>query len=359
MFRKDIILLLLVSLVIFIIIIAFNNGTNFNRSSSEIHRILTTYMKEGVVNNQVFPLDLNLSVSSKAYTYATNNANQEIKTFLDRLELESEDDLQVLNGMDYVQFISELFVIGTSFQGKVNINKKPVYDSLNIYFLNSDRARLSKHFKNNCSFIGYYNTIICDANFIKKTINKLGRIQKTYDIALYTKDGVIDLAKNHKYQRMIVNRLKGNVLTWILGHEIGHVVLHNKIPLEDKKQLHFNLIYDEKEKEADEFVVKKILLSEGRASEFKTILGEFIHQEYREQYYTNNQDISKVIESQIELRDFPLHSKIEINQSRFEVPLLLRAVHMIQTLLNLVPEHDSTGYYTEIENNINIKKSIL
>lgn len=359
MFKKETLLLIaLVAVVIGVLVI--NKGTNQpNLNSPEyVRKALTEYVDKKSTNNEILPDDLGFSVHPAAYTYATNNAGEEIRDFFTKITSEREAQFRTLYGMEYIRFVSELFVIGTPFQGRVNINSPPEIDSINIYFLNSDSSRLSRHFEGNCAFIGHYHTIICDANFIGKIINDLDQIQKTYDIVLYTPEGAVDLAKDKELQKAIVDRLKGNVITWILGHEIGHAVLHYNLVVEDKEQLHFDLTYDKKE-EADIYVAKKIVLSEGRASEFKTILGEFIHQEYRKEYRKSNPELSRNKILEMESRDFPLNSTLAVEQSKYKVPLLLRALHVIDALLKVAPNHDETGYFSAIENSIEIKKSIL
>ncbi|MDS4025788.1 MAG: hypothetical protein RKO25_02165 [Candidatus Contendobacter sp.] len=334
-----------------------DNGGRKRLTSEYVSTTLGKYVISGYIDNDIFPNDAQITISPKSFIFATNNAQQELKNILDKTSA-TDGAIKSLSGIDYVRYISNLFAIGTQFEGKVKINQPPDENSVNIYFLKKDPGNLSLHFADNCSFIGYNRAIICDAKFIRGTIDRLRTITKSYDVVLYTPKGPIDLSTDSKSQKMVANLLMSNFMTWVLGHEIGHAINDYEFVTKLNKSLHFDLEYNEKEKAADAFVARAILHSEGDASTFKTMLGEFIQQEFREVFRSTNHLTNEGLR-ELEESSFPLHNKLKVNVSKYQVPLILRALHVMDNMLSLQPSLDSTGYYQEIEKNIHIEYSIL
>lgn len=350
-------LLLFGCILIVVFIISLNNsGSTIKLSKDYVFSALTQYVENEYTDNSVFPDDAEVAISPLAFTYATNNAEKELKEIFETSEVKNTD-VKTISGFKYIEYIANLFVANTDFQGKVSINKPPIDGYINIYFLKKDDRNLTEYFNGNCSFIGFYRAIICDSNFIKETMDDLGSVKKTFDIVLFTPEGQVDLSVDHESQKLIANHLMANFVTWILGHEIGHAVNHydylmNKVGAE---ALHFDLTYDEKEEEADYFVAKTILKSEGDASTFKTVLGEFIQQEYRRHFKKNGNSSLEHIDN-MDNHNFPLENSLTIPVSKYRVPLLLRSLHVMDTLLELQPNLDSTGYYDALKEKITLEK---
>jgi len=89
------------------------------------------------------------------------------------------------------------------------------------------------------------------------------------------------------------------------------------------------------------------------ASRFWVSTGEFVHQEFR-RIYREQASKSDGGLSTIDLQDFVLENKIVVPYSKYNVPMLLRAVRIVNKLLEAVPKIDNTGYYQEVADNMKV-----
>jgi hypothetical protein len=232
----------------------------------------------------------------------------------------------------------------------VQLNKTPKEDYINIYILNDDPDVIAKNFKQNCEYIGHYNSIVCDSELFERYFSFIDQISKTYDILKIDTEKRKVVPIEGQELGPVRQLIKQAMLIWILGHEIGHSILHKNIVIKSGTRLHFDLDYNEYEKEADKFVAVKLAQDLPLASNFWVNTGEFIHQEYRRIFRLKSSDPWKLRE--IESRDFVLNSSLTVSYNKYNVPLLLRATRVLTTLLELNPQVDSTGYYHRVSGNI-------
>lgn len=138
------------------------------------------------------------------------------------------------------------FVAGTRFQGKINVDSIPRSGYLNFYVAKNLPPDLGS-LKCNCAYVGS-DIIICDhafletfassVNFTRDSIYGPGSDKLSYEVA--------DLLGK-------VNQATSNVLrSWIIGHEIGHAVLHE--PASTERRL---VMTRDKESAADTFFLDK------------------------------------------------------------------------------------------------------
>jgi hypothetical protein len=199
--------------------------------------------------------------------------------------------------------------------------------------------------------------VICDVNLFLDRFKEIGGYDKAYDISAFNVktqrwiDWKTDDADNIK------QAIRQSLIIWVLGHEIGHAVLHKNIVLTNKTPLHFDLEYNKYEIQADSFVADQLSKSPAVASEFANTTGEFIQHEYRK-LYGQTRAKQSVPGADTEEKDFPINFKILVNYSRYNVPLLLRSARIITSLLNQAPDIDNTGYYQSVASNISVGKPI-
>ena len=345
---------LLLGGVFVIVIFVFPNRL----TEPKVEATLTGYLSKNLHDNDIFPNDVDMPVQDLAVSVTDE------REILEAFDANRAGNFPTLTGMDYVKYVANLFVLGTPFQGKVNINSEPKKDHINIYFLIEDNDGLVRNFDNNCTFIGYFHAIICDSKFIKRTFNDIDQLTETYNIALVTRDSHsrLDIRRDDFSRpevRKILGSMKGNFLTWLLGHEIGHAVLHYELVIRAGEPFHLDLIYSEEEKAADRFVAEKIVLTKARAAEFHIMIAEFIEQEFRKVYRENQNQKSQKNLNSVRAWDFPVHNRIKVKHSKYRVPLLLRALRVRSALVEIEPSHDNTGYYEKIEKNIDIVESLF
>jgi len=140
-------------------------------------------------------------------------------------------------------------------------------------------------------------------------------------------------------------------LIWILGHEIGHAVLHKQYVL-SRGPLHFNLEYNELEKQADLFVAEKLSRNEPLASQFWTTTGEFIQHEYRRLYPLSASNVDP------NDSEFVINHPLVVTYNKYNIPIILRAVRIVNRLLDVNTNIDSTEYYPAVEANITVKEDL-
>ena len=108
-----------------------------------------------------------------------------------------------------VRILAETLAKGTRFQGKINTEGYPVESDLNIYMLNPQGVAMAPLIRCNCAYIGH-RVILCDEKFIESFA------------------GVVRFSQDLSVLKKVNDSFRLTLMSWLLGHEIGHAVLHDR-----------------------------------------------------------------------------------------------------------------------------------
>lgn len=263
---------------------------------------------------------------------------------------EYKDSGYLTNQYNYLVYqIADSYTKNTKFEDRITLNDTIEDKSLNIYIINNDAKEVFPDLECNCGSIGYKNTIICDAKLFSYLQQRLNYVTGSDDIVAQSS----------------ADRFSFFLAQWILGHEIGHVILNHKIgqsyfsnfedPLSTNQaniKYSESTTYSSKESEADSFAVK-LLNAKSRQNAFWFWLGlsNMISTNYPQ--FLNNWRQSH--DSTITKND-----TILLGFNSFQhPPWLVRYLDMVQLLLKTFPEEvtDNTGYFESIRNKIKLIES--
>jgi len=264
---------------------------------------------------------------------------------------------ELLTFREFVAEIANAFVKGTPFENRVTVNALPKEGYLNIYFLDADPSKLSSRFEQNCLYTGHLNTIICDTRFFDSLFQRVDQINYLYDLVIlqFGKSGLPHQPMFHDYKLRFAQRyLRTTLITWVIGHEIAHALLH-KHRVVKEGPLHFNLKYDVVEKEADDYAARKLASDPVLGSRFKPMLGEFIQHELRRIYFS--EEYKKPITDPTKMIDLP-DKPIEASYSRFDVPLTLRAIQMVLAMYDVNPQINDRASYGIVDADVALVHSL-
>jgi len=156
-----------------------------------------------------------------------------------------------LSYRDSIVEIANRFAKNSRFEGRVNTTHAPITGDLNIYMLEKDPFNAFADIKCNCAFIGE-DIILCDKAFFETFARSLD----------YSPDQKIPVLNE-------VNKLFYKWLgSWLLGHEIGHAVLHSSTRGKFGRAFERSQEWQAKENEADEFVIAHIDSAEIQKASF-------------------------------------------------------------------------------------------
>jgi hypothetical protein len=134
-------------------------------------------------------------------------------------------------------------------------------------------------------------------------------------------------------------------------------VLHRDYVRSFGKNVHFNdPKYDQRELEADRYVAEVLTQPSRLTGAFWTMIGEFIEHEYRKTYEgLNSRGKTEEVNPYSEF--FPIRYAMEVEYSQYNMPLLLRAIRIIDVLTSQSPGLDETGYYQQMRKNVRAVRS--
>lgn len=250
-------------------------------------------------------------------------------------QLNSEDNRLLSN-------IAREFVKGTPFEDKVVINAAPQSDAINVYVLNRDPKQYFQGLSCNCAYVGQGNVIVCDEKLLQHFRHLIdipnGQIPS---LTQAESDSII------KYTN---TRFSFFLLQWIIGHEIGHLVLGH-----DGSEFYFQpssifsqpnnetttKIDRQHEQEADKFVIQQLSVSQPEDQ----FWGWLALSNVVSNMYDQAKNEQKTESSKIKLADSPdVHP-----------PWLIRSLDMATLLINSAPyAADRTGYFDAIRQSIEI-----
>ena len=336
-----------------IMISQLSGGTTVS-SSSKVRASLQRYEQLGLFRPSLFDASSGFLWPKIAFDYGVNMSIDEVVKRMEAAQSKHVGPNEIdLSFAEFANQVGLLFTKGTKFEGKFQLNRAPRDDFINLYILDDDPEKIAKHFRRNCEYIGYYNAIICDAQLFKMYFAFVDAIQKTYDIAVY--DRVTRTRKPIEGNDLseVKSGIKLSIVVWVLGHEIGHALFHKDILLRENIGLHFDFEYNKYEQEADGFVAQGLIGDWPLATKFWISTGEFVHQEFRRIYREQAPKDDSAI-STIDSQDFVIENEIAVPYSKYHVPMILRAVRIVNKLIEAVPKIDSTGYYRAVADNMNV-----
>jgi len=212
-----------------------------------------------------------------------------------------------LNYRETLVEMATKFTKRSRFEGRVNTTRPPEQGNLNIYMLGQDPQNRFPDIKCNCAFIGE-NIILCDKMFFETFARSVD----------YTPDPKIPVLNE-------VNKLFNRWLgAWLLGHEIGHAVLHGGSRTIFQQAFERTHDWQIKEMEADEFVIAHIDPEE--IQKFNFSLMNLVFQVYTRAYASQKPTNSSPV-------------KIKVPADRIHGPWVQRAL----TIAALLEQHSPAG----------------
>lgn len=229
----------------------------------------------------------------------------------------------------YIEQLLTRLAAPTRFKGKVVVNHLPPQGHLGVFFLSSDPAGLLPSFnENSCAYLVGTSIIVCNAITVNRTLKLLDDLTTEFATTIGTQDPDGSLRVRSAGNMMIVRQLlKQNYLVWLLGHELGHAELHSQAAV--PQALHFDLRYDDYEREADEFVVRAATGDVAVRAAFPVLLLEFIEQQFQLYFAEQHGSQTKLIPA-LDLPKAPIVLVAPLQG----VPLILRAMRILERTLD-------------------------
>jgi hypothetical protein len=139
------------------------------------------------------------------------------------------------------------FLAGTPFAGKLNTSGPPKEGFLNVYFAKGKLPGRLSSIKCNCAYVGS-STVICDDQFIASFRSAVNFSRDSF----YGKDASAIFEHEKAVIEQVNQRISQTLTSWIIGHEIGHAVLHGSMSYERRQG-----VTEKQELEADNFFIER------------------------------------------------------------------------------------------------------
>lgn len=197
--------------------------------------------------------------------------------------------------------------------------------------------------------------MVCHEDFLKSIFSAIDSYDRTIDIITVTPEGI---GRNGIVTDDVRSMVKSGMVAWLVGHEMGHAILHRPKSDAKKRPLYFSgYTYDVIEREADVYVSGKMGTDINIATVFKLSLGEFLQHEYR-RHIEENATFTLPDGSNATAREYwhdyrlPLVVPIKVKSTYTQYPLLLRVLGMLITMSEEIEGLDETGFYKSLNKNV-------
>jgi len=259
---------------------------------------------------------------------------------------------------EYTGVVADLLLKGTDFQGKFALNDSPDEGRVNLYIVSCDLSDIIPGFKSSsCTYIGFFNAIVCRSAYFKEKFFEIDRTDRIYALTVLRVDSNVEIGPDSALAlEKAISALKQGIFTWIIGHEIGHAVLHRSYVSSSGNNLHWSYSYTTHEQEADRYVASKIAETPQLLTNtgVHVTIGEIIEQEYRKELKQIHPDMSEEV---THTRFMPSVIPMTLHPLPGEIPLLLRAIKMRRALLDAEIFRDPYEYFSVVENNVYVESA--
>ncbi len=244
--------------------------------------------------------------------------------------------------------IAQDFINSTRYENKLLINQPPRAGFANIYVLKSDPKDYFD-IDCNCAYLGN-GIIVCDEKLIKYFTEILNyKYKEGEKIWLEDQMGRDEAIE---YNNDINLLLSVSLLRWIIGHEIGHLVLNhdglesNFRPTGDTPQR----LAKNVEMEADAYAIERISYVDDITFTYLTLSSTIMT------LYVYARDIQSPEKAgMVPLRNEDITPITLADISSTHPPLLRRSLDMMELLLRMHPELDSSDFFNVVAANVDYK----
>jgi hypothetical protein len=211
-------------------------------------------------------------------------------------------------------------VAGTRFEGRINTADRPRSDRLNAYVIGA-RAFGASSLACNCAYVGSA-IILCDQAFLDSFSTS----------TRYSTDD----PKTHALLSQAEAMNRRWLATWLIGHEIGHAVLHDRDGQYSKQLRRRRAVTLRQEEEADRFFAEHVPRSELNRAGFAVTDFSF-----QVMSLTYSQSAGRAV--------------VKPSADGIHPPWLLRALHVARTISELERGSGSgESYYGDLERKVAI-----
>ena len=236
--------------------------------------------------------------------------------------------------------LANSFLYDTDYEGKLSINKPFKVGSLNIYTLKSDPKSYFKPAECSCASLPEKAIVICDSK-----VFELFRyfVSDLNDFAIITYVDIGERVDSTLFEEQVkssemIIKMKHYhfVLRWLIGHEIGHIILNKELRLKNR---------EEAEKMVDRFAIMGINKIADQQLSYITI------SELLTTMYLRNLEFYGISPNFIARDTFP-KINLPLNNKKHP-PWLIRFLDMAFTLIEYYPTvFDNTTYFEKIDQSI-------